>query len=414
MQQVTQIPSRADRPLARAYKGLYYITHVDNLRSILERGILSHEHIEREQIPFTPIYDEEIVVGRRDRKAPNQKSLWSFANLFFQPRNAMLYRVAVVERAKEDIAVLCVRPDILNRRDIFIAIGGAGSPRSPILPRDDGLKALPKFRKLIDREWWSDVDDSKRLSMAECLVPDSVPSDWITTIYVAKQQTADKLRRDLARFPSVTIISDPYMFFDPEFQYPLTAQLSLVKGDMFFSRFHTLTISVNCVGVMGKGVASRAKYLFPSAYVFYQDLCRRRRLQLGRPYLYKRENSVDVQLADDPLSLRHANRETWYLLFPTKNHWRQRADLKGIQEGMEWLRDNYQKGGIKSLALPALGCGLGWLEWKDVGPVLCQYLVTLNIPVQLYLPTEKDIEKEYLTKEFLLASATETSMSFVT
>jgi len=248
--------------------------------------------------------------------------------------------------------------------------------------------------------------------MAECLVPGSVPNDFITTIYVARQQTADKLRKDLIGFPSVTVIPDPYMFFDPEFQRQLTPQLSLVKGDMFLSRFHTLTISVNCVGVMGKGVASRAKYLFPSAYVFYQDLCRSRRLQLGKPYLYKRENSVDVQLADDPLSLRHANHETWYLLFPTKNHWRQRADLEGIKKGLEWLRSNYQKEGIKSLAVPALGCGLGWLEWREVGPVLCQYLAGLDIPVQLYLPTEKDIQKEYLTNEFLLPSTTDTPTLF--
>lgn len=75
MYQTTRASSRADKPLAQEYKGLSYISHVDNLRSILERGILSHERIEREQIPFTPIYDEEIVTGRRDRKAPNQESL---------------------------------------------------------------------------------------------------------------------------------------------------------------------------------------------------------------------------------------------------------------------------------------------------------------------------------------------------
>lgn len=401
MQMTTQLVDKAGRPLSFGYRGLFYITHVDNLRSILSRGIFCHERIDREHIEFTPIYDAAIVASRRDRKAPNGDSLWSFVNLYFQPRNAMLYRV-LLEKSSEEIAVLCVEPRVLNRQDIYIALGGAGSERSQIVSIHQGLKLLPRFKKFIDREWWSDVDDSKRLSMAECLVPDSLPPDIITSIYVGSHKAVEKLRNDLGKLSSIEIIPDPYTFFRPESQVQLTEHLSLVRGDMFFSRMHTLTISVNCVGIMGKGVASRAKYLFPSAYVFYQDLCRKRMLGLGKPYLYKRENSVDIQLADEPFTLSGANMETWYLLFPTKHHWRDRADLPSIRQGLEWIKENYQKKGIQSLAVPALGCGLGWLQWQEVGPVLCQHLSPLNIPVQIYLPAEKAIPGEYLTKEFLL------------
>lgn len=401
MQTTNQPIGSAYKPLAFGYRGLFYITHVNNLRSILRCGILCHERIIREQIQFTPVYDETIVAGRRDRKAPNGNSLWAFANLYFQPRNAMLYRV-LLEKSSEEIAILCIKPEILNREDIYITVGGAGSERSPIVSRDAGLRILSKLRQFINREWWSDVDDSKRLSMAECLVPDSLSPDMITTIYVASHEVREKLHKDVGGLNSIEIIPDPYMFFKPEFQVQLTERLSLVKGDMFFSKMHTLTISVNCVGVMGKGVASRAKYLFPAAYVYYQELCRKRKLQLGKPYLYKRENSVEVQLADEPFSLPQVNMETWYLLFPTKYHWRNRADLEGIRQGLQWIQQNYQKEGIHSLALPALGCGLGWLQWQEVGPVLCRYLSALNIPVQIYLPTEKDIPEEYLAKEFLL------------
>jgi O-acetyl-ADP-ribose deacetylase (regulator of RNase III) len=396
-----QETDRAGRPLASGYRGLFYITHTDNLPSILRHGIFCHERIEREGIQFTPIYDKTIVAGRRERKVPDGRSLWSFANLFFQPRNAMLYRV-LLEKSSEEIAILCVSPTLLNRDDIYIALGGAGSDRSPIVSRNDGLRQIPKLKKYIDREWWSDVDDSKRLSMAECLVPDSVSPGLITTLYVASHELRERLLRDVPELNGVNIIPDPYMFFRPEFQIQLTEYLSLIKGDMFFSRMHTLTISVNCVGVMGKGVASRAKYLFPGAYVYYQELCRKSRLQLGKPYLYKRENSVEVQLADEPFTLPNVNTITWYLLFPTKYHWRLRADLPGIEKGLQWIQENYRKEGIQSLALPALGCGLGWLEWQEVGPILCQYLATLDIPVQIYLPTEKEIPREYLTKEFLL------------
>jgi hypothetical protein len=397
-----QQKDRADKPLASGYRGLFYITHIDNLPSILKHGIFCHERIERDKIKFTPIYDEAIVAGRRERKVPDGRSLWSFANLFFQPRNAMLYRV-LLEKSSEEVAILCVKPELLNRKDVYIAVGGAGSERSAIVSRDVGLKAISKLRKYIDREWWSDVDDSKRLSMAECLVPDSVSADAITTIYVVSHELRERLLNDVRGLNGVNVIPDPYMFFRPEFQVQLTDYLSLIKGDMFFSKMHTLTISVNCVGVMGKGVASRAKYLFPGAYVYYQELCRERKLQLGKPYLYKRENSVEIQLADEPFSLPQVNTVTWYLLFPTKYHWRFRADLDGIKKGLQWIQDNYRKEGIQSLALPALGCGLGWLEWKEVGPVLCHHLSTLDIPVQIYLPTERDISKEQLTKEFLLS-----------
>ncbi|MBM3335523.1 DUF4433 domain-containing protein, partial [Candidatus Sumerlaeota bacterium] len=77
----------------RIKNDLYYLTHIGNIPSILNYGILSHERVEAEGIPYKPIYDAQIVATRRSRKTPDGRSLWSFANLYFQPRNAMLYRV---------------------------------------------------------------------------------------------------------------------------------------------------------------------------------------------------------------------------------------------------------------------------------------------------------------------------------
>ena len=137
-------------------------------------------------------------------------------------------------------------------------------------------------------------------------------------------------------------------------------------------------------------------------YVFYQDLCGKRKLQMGTPQVYKREASVEYQLADEPSTLSNANSEKWFLLFPTKRHWREGADVKGIEEGLQWLGRNYTKEGIKSLAIPALGCGLGKLEWYDVGPLMCRYLKSFEIPVAIYLPTEKKIPSDLISKDFLL------------
>lgn len=381
-------------------KRLYYITHIDNVPSILRRGILSHERVETEGVQYTPIYDEAIVAARKDKLAPNGKRLWSFANLYFNARNPMLYRVKH-EKSLDDMAVVCVKPTILQRPDIFITTGNARALQSDILPRDVGMKELPKIKREFDIAWWKLEDGSKRKIMAECLVPDLVPPENIQAIYVANHKIRERLEPML--HPSkIAIIPEPNMFFLPSRRSKLTQNLFLVEGDMFFSEMQTLTISVNCVGVMGKGLASRAKYQFPDVYVAYQDLCRKRKLKMGKPYLIKRETSLDYELADEPSSLSNADSDKWFLLFPTKNHWREKSDVAGIEQGLQWIQDNYEDQGIQSLAVPALGCGLGQLEWRDIGPLLCRYLSALDIQVAIYLPREKKIPEELLSKDFLL------------
>jgi O-acetyl-ADP-ribose deacetylase (regulator of RNase III) len=66
------------------------------------------------------------------------------------------------------------------------------------------------------------------------------------------------------------------------------------------------------------------------------------------------------------------------------------------------VQRNFQAQGIESLAMPALGCGLGGLDWKDVGPLMCKYLHGIDIPVAIYLPRERTIRPEYLTETHLL------------
>ncbi len=381
--------------------GLYYITHIDNVPSILSRGVYCHERIETEHIEYTRIYDEDIVANRHDIHVPDGRSLWKFANFYFQPRNPMLYRV-LSEKSSKEIAIISVRPDILDRLDIYISTGNAAHSLSEILPAGDGRKVLPQILKDTLRvEWWNEAVGSKRKIMAECLVPEALSADLIQAIYVSGHGTKEKLE-PLISGCNVPVIPQPRMFFLPLRGYPLTSNLLLLEGDMFFSKAQTVTVSVNTVGIMGKGLASRAKYQFPDVYVYYQDLCRSRKLKMGRPQLYKRETSLDYELADESHSLTNGNAGKWFLLFPTKRNWREQADIAGIEDGLKWIVDNYEKEGIKSLAVPALGCGLGKLDWKDVGPLMCKYLRNLDIYVAIYLPTEKGIPKEMLSKDYLL------------
>jgi O-acetyl-ADP-ribose deacetylase (regulator of RNase III) len=381
---------------------LYYITHIDNIPSILKNGILSHQNIIQRGLKYTPIYDECIISRRKEIKTPNGKSLWDFANLFFEARNPMLFRVKC-EKDTYNLAIIGVEPSVFTLPGVYVTTGNAAHSQSEILAPNRVI--MSKILKNTKKEYWSEHDGSKRKIMAECLVPNEIPASLIKAIYVADHDSKYKVDSKLAN-SSIPVIPEPHMFFSPSEVIIVTPKLFVMQGDMFFSRLQTLTVSVNTVGIMGKGIASRAKYQFPDVYVYYQDLCRLRKLKMGVPALYKREASTDYQMADEPESMSCANGETWFLLFPTKRHWREDADIDGIEKGLQWIVENYWKEGIKSLALPALGCGLGNLDWKQIGPLMCKYLSLLDIPVFIYLPAEKKIPEKFLDPNFLLSRKT--------
>ncbi|MGQ9926100.1 MAG: macro domain-containing protein [Chloroflexaceae bacterium] len=90
------------------------------------------------------------------------------------------------------------------------------------------------------------------------------------------------------------------------------------------------------------------------------------------------------------------------MLFPTKRHWKERSDPAGIEKGLQWLVEHYKTEGIQSIALPALGCGLGGLDWKEIGPLMYRYLTKMDITASTYLPQEQPIDPQFLTREFLL------------
>lgn len=377
----------------------YYIAHVSNLRSILELGILSHEEVIKQQLASKPIYDEKIVSKRQAKLTPAKSSLWTYANVYFQARNPMLYRV-IHEQSKDSIIVLQISPDIFPSSGAFITDGNAAGSQTIFHPADqNGLKKLDE--QTFKRQYWSENDDSKRKIMAELLIPQMIPAGKITSIYVATEEARSKVEK-ISK--SIQAIVQPEFFFLPAYQKKLSENISLAMGDMFFSNMQTLSISVNTVGVMGKGLASRAKYQFPDVYVAYQDACRNKTLKMGKPFLYKRGGNVEKSLADHPETLETENGERWFLLFPTKTDWRKPSPLDGIEEGLQWLVKNCEKEGVQSLAMPALGCGLGGLEWEEVGPLMCRYLAQLPASIRscIYLPVEKDTPQEHLSENFLL------------
>jgi len=144
--------------------------------------------------------------------------------------------------------------------------------------------------------------------------------------------------------------------------------VKVLIGDLFESKAQTLVNTVNCVGVMGKGVALEFRKRFPEMFEDYEQRCQRKEVRLGRPYLFKRLLPP------------------WILNFPTKNHWRAVTNLEDIITGLDYLLAHYEQWGVASLAVPPLGCGMGQLEWRVVGPTLYRYFTRMSIPVEIYAP----------------------------
>ena len=99
--------------------------------------------------------------------------------------------------------------------------------------------------------------------------------------------------------------------------------IKVVRGTLFESNAQTWVNAVNCVGVMGKGIALEFKNRFPDMYEDYVSRCKRGEAKLGRPYLFKRLVPP------------------WILNFPTKDHWRSAARLRDIIDGLEYLTAHY-------------------------------------------------------------------------
>ncbi len=140
-------------------------------------------------------------------------------------------------------------------------------------------------------------------------------------------------------------------------------------GDILKSKAQTLINTVNCVGIMGKGIAAEFKKQYPEMFEDYVKRCERHEVKPGVPYLYK-ASLFGPQIIN----------------FPTKDHWRAASRIEDIEKGLRILVAKHREWDVKSIAVPPLGCGNGQLLWDAVGPLIFRYLSRLDIPVELYAP----------------------------
>ena len=138
------------------------------------------------------------------------------------------------------------------------------------------------------------------------------------------------------------------------------------SGNIFDSNAQTLVNTVNCVGVMGKGLALQFKQRFPAMFREYEKICKKGLLDVGKLWLFKTENR-------------------WILNFPTKYDWRNPSKEEYLELGLQKFVDTYKKKGITSVAFPLLGASNGGLEPAISLQIMKNYLEKCEIPVSIYL-----------------------------
>lgn len=138
-----------------------------------------------------------------------------------------------------------------------------------------------------------------------------------------------------------------------------------IKGNIFTSRAEVLVNPVNCVGVMGAGLALEFRFRYPEMYSRYLEICNNNLLKPGLLWLYKSEN------------IRILN-------FPTKNNWRHPSKEKYLIDGLKKFSETYKKKEIKSIAFPLLGADKGGLKKENSLNVMMRHLNPLDLDVEIY------------------------------
>jgi O-acetyl-ADP-ribose deacetylase (regulator of RNase III) len=152
--------------------------------------------------------------------------------------------------------------------------------------------------------------------------------------------------------------------------------ITLVQGDLLEQDdVDALVNAVNCVGVMGKGIALKFKSRWPENFTLYAAACKARRLRPGSMLVF------DAGVRTRP---------RYIINFPTKEHWRHASKLEFIRDGLMDLRAQVQRLDIRSLGIPALGCGNGGLAWSDVRPLIEDAFRSLpEVDVRLFEPNSR-------------------------
>lgn len=144
------------------------------------------------------------------------------------------------------------------------------------------------------------------------------------------------------------------------------------QGNLLAADAEALVNTVNCVGYMGKGIALQFKQAFPANFKAYEKACRAHEVKPGRMFIFETSSMVNPR---------------YIINFPTKRHWRGKSRIEDIESGLKALVADVKRLGIRSIAVPPLGSGLGGLDWSVVRPMIEQAFAELrDVRVFLFSP----------------------------
>lgn len=146
--------------------------------------------------------------------------------------------------------------------------------------------------------------------------------------------------------------------------------IEIARGDLFAVDVEAIVNPVNTRGVMGKGLALVFKKKFPDAFRAYAKACERGEVVVGRVHVFTREA-----------------KPRYVIHFPTKDDWRAPSRIEYVRDGLVDLAKEMREREIRSIAIPALGCGLGGLDWDDVRPLIVAALDGVEARVVVFEPS---------------------------
>lgn len=153
------------------------------------------------------------------------------------------------------------------------------------------------------------------------------------------------------------------------------AMMEFKTGNILAANAEALVNTVNCVGIMGRGIALQFKEKFPANFKAYAAACERGEVQPGHMFVFPTEWVTGPK---------------YIINFPTKRHWRGKSRIEDIETGLAALRSEIQRRGIRSIAIPPLGAGLGGLNWKQVRPRIEQALEALDdVQITVFEPSSE-------------------------
>lgn len=150
------------------------------------------------------------------------------------------------------------------------------------------------------------------------------------------------------------------------------AMIKFTSGNILHADVEAIVNTVNCVGIMGRGIALQFKNAYPENFVAYARACKAEEVQPGHMFVY------DMGALTNP---------RYIINFPTKRHWKGKSRIEDIEAGLDDLQRVIRHRGIRSIAIPPLGAGLGGLDWIDVKPRIDQAMAALeDVDVLVYEP----------------------------